>query len=259
MRLARPRRRGLRALSTVLIVAGFLILADAAITIVWQEPLTSFTTGRAQAGLKQDLAALQRRPPSSAEADALGDLAAEPSRIAFLARSLRQHARSGEAVARIRIPRIDVDRVVVQGTDPAALRKGPGLYDSTPFPGVPGTTAIAGHRTTYGAPFRRIDELRRGDRIIVELPYGTFTYTMERRRIVKPTEVSVLDTVGYDRLVLSACHPLFSAEKRIVVFARLTGAVGRGSGRGRKLAGPTLSDRVQRPSSALKRTATDRR
>lgn len=250
------RRRVLRALSTVLIVAGCLILVDAGVTVAWQEPLTAFTTGRTQAGLQQDLEDLRRRAPTSAEAQALSDLAAEPSRIAFLSRSLRQRARAGQAVARIRIPRIDLDRVVVQGVDPGSLRKGPGFYDSTPLPGVPGTTAIAGHRTTYGAPFRRIDELRRGDRIVVELPYGTFTYTMERQRIVKPSEVSVLDTVGYDQLVLSACHPLFSSAERIVVFARLTGAVGRGSGRGRPLAGPTLSDRVQRPSSTLKGAAT---
>jgi len=246
------RRRALRALSTVLIVSGALILADAITTLIWQEPLTAFTTGRTQAALKDDLVDLQKAAPTSSEARALRDLAAEPSRIAFLARSLRQRARTGQAVARLRIPRIGVDRVVVQGTDARSLRKGPGLYDRSPFPGVPGTTAIAGHRTTYGAPFRHVDDLRGGDRIIVELPYGTFTYATERTRIVKPTDVSVLDAVSYDRLVLSACHPLFSAEKRIVVYARLIGVVGRGSGRGRRSAGPALTDRVQRPSRGLK-------
>ena len=81
--------------------------------------------------------------------------------------------------------------------------------------------AIAGHRTTYGAPFRRIDQLERGDRIELRMPYGRFVYRVERTRIVPPTETSVTARVAYDRLVLSACHPLYSAAKRIIVFARL--------------------------------------
>jgi sortase A len=83
--------------------------------------------------------------------------------------------------------------------------------------------AIAGHRTTYGAPFRRIDELDRGQVIAVDMPYGRYVYRVERTKIVEPTDLSVLDRVRYDRLVLSACHPLYSAAQRIVVFARLTG------------------------------------
>jgi len=85
-----------------------------------------------------------------------------------------------------------------------------------------GTTAIAGHRTTYLAPFRHIDALRRGDVIVLDMPYGRFTYTVEGHRIVGPTDLGVIDPVGYDRLVLSACTPLYSAAQRIVVFARLT-------------------------------------
>jgi sortase A len=81
--------------------------------------------------------------------------------------------------------------------------------------------AIAGHRTTYGAPFRRVDQLERGDRIELRMPYGRFTYVVERTRIVPPTELSVTDRVAFDRLVLSACHPLYSAAKRIIVFAEL--------------------------------------
>jgi sortase A len=81
--------------------------------------------------------------------------------------------------------------------------------------------AIAGHRTTYGAPFRTIDKLDNGDRIRLEMPYGRFNYRVQKTRIVEPTQVSVKRPVGYDRLILSACHPLYSATKRIVVFARL--------------------------------------
>jgi sortase A len=81
--------------------------------------------------------------------------------------------------------------------------------------------AIAGHRTTYGAPFRRVDQLATGDRIEVSMPYGRFAYSVERRRIVPPTATWVTQRVRYDRLVLSACHPKYSAAKRIVIFARL--------------------------------------
>ncbi len=109
---------------------------------------------------------------------------------------------------------------VVEGTDTGSLRKGPGHYPETPLPGDPGTTAIAGHRTTYGAPFRRIDQLRRGEPITLDMPDGRFVYRVERTKIVDDQDLSVLDEVGYQRLVLSACHPLYSAAQRVIVFAR---------------------------------------
>ena len=98
-----------------------------------------------------------------------------------------------------------------------------------PLPGQRGTVAIAGHRTTYGAPFRKIDKVRPGDEITVVMPYGRFTYKVERTRIVPPTAIWVTQRVSYDRLILSACHPLYSAAKRIVVFARLVRSVPRGA------------------------------
>ena len=110
---------------------------------------------------------------------------------------------------------------MVAGTDTADLRHGPGHYPGTPLPGARGTVAIAGHRTTYGAPFRKLDKLGKGDRIEVRMPYGTFVYRVEQRRIVAPTAIWVTRRTSYDRLILSACHPLYSAAKRIVVFARL--------------------------------------
>jgi sortase A len=151
--------------------------------------------------------------------------------MAFLARRLRADAKRGSAVGRIRIAKIKANFVVVDGTDAGSLRKGPGIYDQVPFPGAPGTTAIAGHRTTYRAPFRRVDRLRRGDVVVVEMPYGRFTYEVEKTQIVPPTRVSVIRRVDHDRLVLSACHPLYSAAKRIIVFARLVAAQARGSAR----------------------------
>ena len=110
---------------------------------------------------------------------------------------------------------------MIEGTETADLRKGPGHYPDTALPGQSKTVAIAGHRTTYGAPFRTIDKLKRGDRIDLRMRYGTYVYKVQKTRIVAPTETSVTDNVGYDRLVLTACHPLYSAAQRIVVFARL--------------------------------------
>lgn len=219
----RRRRRVARALSGVLIVAGLLLVADAIATVTWQEPLTAWLSSRAQHRLAEDLDRLETQDaPSPREDRALARLADERRRIAFLARRLARRTAPGQAVARLRMPSIDETAVVVKGSRPEDLRKGPGLYDGTTFPGAPGTTAIAGHRTTYGAPFRHVDGLRRGDRLVLELPYATFTYRVQGTRIVKPSDVAVIRRVGYDRLVLSACHPLFSAAKRIVVFARLS-------------------------------------
>ena len=215
----------------MLIVAGALMLTDAALTVAWQEPVSGAYAWIVQDRLGGELEELELRRPGAVELAALRALQGERRRMAFLARRLRRTADRGAAVGRIRIPSIDASYVVVNGTDTASLRKGPGIYDEVPFPGAPGTTAIAGHRTTYLAPFRHIDRVSRGDVITVEMPYGRFTYEVERRRIVPPTEVSVIKRVGYDRLVLSACHPLYSAAQRIVVFARLVSTQPRGAAR----------------------------
>ena len=135
----------------------------------------------------------------------------------------------GEALARIRIPKIGVDKLVVEGVTVDDLRKGPGHYRSTPQPGQAGNAAIAGHRTTYGAPFSRIDELAPGDKITVTTLQGTWSYVVigapddptSGHFIVKPTDVWVLDEVSDNRLTLTACHPKFSADQRIVVVAKL--------------------------------------
>ena len=224
-------RRPLRALSTVLIVSGALMLADAALTLVWQEPVSAIYATVLQGRLGDDLRRLETQRPSALDRAALAQLASERRRMAFLARRLRAESDDGDAVGRVLIDEIDADFVLVDGTADADLRKGPGIYDDVPFPGAPGTTAIAGHRTTYAAPFRQIDKLDRGDEVVVEMPYGRFTYEVEKTRIVAPNEVSVIERVGFDRLVLSACHPLYSAAQRIVVFARLVGSQARGPAR----------------------------
>jgi len=221
--------RPLRALSTVLIVAGTLMLCDAVLTIAWQEPVSAIYAQILQGRLGDDLDRLRLAKPSTRDLAALRSLESDRRRMAFLARALRTSSQRGDAVGRIRIPRIGANFVVVDGSDGRSLRKGPGIYDDAPFPGAPGTVAIAGHRTTYRAPFRRIDKLRPGNEIVLEMPYGRFVYRVQQTRIVRPSEVSVVRRVAYDRLVLTACHPLYSAEKRIVVFARLVGAQPRGA------------------------------
>ena len=213
----------------MLICAGLLMLLDAGLTVAWQEPVSAIYATSVQGQLGDDLKDLELRKPSADELAALRTLETQRARMAFLSRALRRKAATGAAVGRIRIPRIGASYVVVNGTDTASLRKGPGLYEDNPFPGAPGTVAIAGHRTTYLAPFRHIDRLKRGDEISVEMPYGRFTYEVQRTRIVPDTEVSVVKRVSYDRLVLSACHPLYSAAKRIIVFARFVAAQARGA------------------------------
>jgi sortase A len=188
-------RAVLRFAASVMIVSGTLLIADAAATLFWQEPVSWLLAKRNQARLQSALAMPPRRV------------------------RLRQPL-PGDALGKLLIPRIGLSRFVVEGTDLADLRRGPGHYRDTPLPGQHGTVAIAGHRTTYGAPFRQIDRLRRGDRILVDMTYGRFVYRVQGSRVVPPTALWVKAPRRYDRLVLSACHPLYSASKRIVVFAR---------------------------------------
>jgi sortase A len=188
-------RAVVRFLASVMMVSGALLITDALITLLWQEPVSAFVAEREQAALE----------------DALFD---PPERV------LRRRPLEGDAIARIEIPAIGVSEYVVEGTDTTDLRKGPGHYPDTPLPGAPGTSAIAGHRTTYGAPFRDVDDLERGQVIRVDMPDGRFVYRVEGVRIVDDQDLSVLRPVGYRRLMLSACHPLYSAAERVIVFAR---------------------------------------
>jgi sortase A len=213
-------RRALHTLSSVLIVSGLLLLADAGLTVLWQEPISALYNHFQQGKLKTELRQLSAAKPTPLEQKALAALPDERARLAFRARALDRKIQPGQPIGRIHIPSIGLDKIVVEGTDHDDLQKGPGHYPATPLPGAPGTVAIAGHRTTYGAPFRHIDQVKPGARIVVQMPYGTFEYRVERTRIVLPTAVWITNRVGYDRLVLSACHPLYSAARRIVVFAR---------------------------------------
>lgn len=135
----------------------------------------------------------------------------------------------GGAMAQIRIPDIGVDKIVVEGVQVSDLKRGPGHYPDSPLPGQPGNAAIAGHRTTYGAPFNRIDELENGDEILVTTAQGAFRYVVREQLIVRPDQVEVLGDFGDDRLTLTACHPKYSARQRIVVVATLDGTAAPGA------------------------------
>ena len=128
----------------------------------------------------------------------------------------------GQAVGIIQIPKIGVERAIVQGTSVQDLRMGPGHYPGTPLPGQLGNAAIAGHRTTYGAPFNRIDELAVGDEIVIATTFGAFHYTVSQPPFpVSPKEVSVLDPTPNASLTLTTCHPKYSANQRLIVKAVL--------------------------------------
>lgn len=225
-RRSRGSRRVRRVLSWALILIGVLALADAGVTLLWQEPLSALYARIQQDRLSGALRQVERAQPTPVERRRLSSLPAQRQRIAFLARELQRHAAAGGPVGTIRIPSLGVAFVVVKGTGASELQKGPGVFPETHFPGVAGTTAIAGHRTTYLAPFRHIDALHKGNRILLNMPYAHFTYTVTGRRVVSPTDVAAaVNPVGYSRLVLSACTPLFSAARRLLVFARLTRTV----------------------------------
>jgi sortase A len=217
-------RRALEILSVALITAGVVVLADVALTLAWKEPVSSIY-GSIQQGKAEDSLneVTDEFLDSPARHEAL-DAADSDVRLARLARVFAAQVKTGQGIGRISIPRIDLDMVIVQGTDTSSLQKGPGHYPETAFPGQARTVAIAGHRTTYLAPFRDIDEIEDGDRISLEMPYGTFTYEVSGHRVVAPEDVGIIDDVGHDRLVLTACHPLYSAAQRWAVFATLKNA-----------------------------------
>jgi len=199
----RRRRRG-RALRLVGLACVLVALALGAYSW-WQIWGTGFTTRAAQNELRPDFERqVATTPPEEA-----------PARVANV---------PGQAVAIIKIPKIDVDLVVVEGTDTESLKKGPGHYDGTAYPWQDhGRVGIAGHRTTYGAPFWSLNELGPGDRIVLATEFGIFNYRVIESRIIAPSDGSVLQATVRPTLVLTTCNPRFSAAERLVVFAERVG------------------------------------
>lgn len=127
----------------------------------------------------------------------------------------------GDPVGQLRIPKIGVTRYIVEGVGVADLKKAPGHYPQTPMPGQVGNAAIAGHRTTYGQPFYRLNELEPGDEIVVQTLQGEFTYEVDGKQVVQPSQTEVLDQTEEARLTLTTCEPRFSARRRLIITALL--------------------------------------
>ena len=214
----------LGGIGRVFILAGLFILGFVAFQL-WG---TGLEEGRNQSALSDQLT--ESAPVGSKIADAgdPADVASALAKVDTATAPVTEAPAEGEPVGIIEIPRIELARVIVQGVDKPDLKKGPGHYPGTPLPGQAGNSGIAGHRTTYGAPFNRIDELRPGDDIIISTPQGRFVYkvipapgTDAAWFTVSPKDTSVLDDKGDNRITLTACHPKYSAKQRIIVSAVL--------------------------------------
>jgi sortase A len=200
MRTRRQRQgRALRVVGIVFLTASLAIGGY----LAWLFFGTTITTNRAQG---------QLRPSFETSVDTK-----DPSEAPPADRTVKV---PGNAVAILVIPRIDLNMVVVEGTDTDSLKKGPGHYSDTAYPwDEHGRVAIAGHRTTYGAPFWSLEKMREGDRITLQTEYGTYNYQVTRSLIIQPDEGWVLEQTRAPRLVLTTCNPRFSAAERLIVFA----------------------------------------
>ena len=219
-------RRALRIAGTLLILAGALTLVWTLLVWQWQDPFTGLYTKWKQHQLASQY---QKRVEAFSAPIATTSLADERRSIAREAKRYRASSTRGEAIGRIRIPRMGVNLVLVNGTDHDTLKKGPGRDGRTFMPGENRLIYIAGHRTTYGAPFSHIDRLKSGDRVTIEVPYGTFIYAVTRHRIVKATDLSVLRSPKHEVVELQACHPRFFASHRYIAYASLLRVEPRGA------------------------------
>jgi sortase A len=219
----RGRGRWARRLGDVLLIAGGLLLAYP----FWSAGIAQVQQGRLSTAYQDSSAAFA---PIVAKADSRrhGVPASEVVRRLAILYGKRIHA--GDPIGRLRIPSIGLDRLVQQGVggragldpsgDHALLRSGPVHYAITPLPGAGDPFAVAGHRTTYGAPFNRLGDLRPGDAIYFDTPYARFHYAVVKTTAVLPTDTGVLADRGYG-LVLTTCTPMYSASHRMIVWAQL--------------------------------------
>jgi sortase A len=222
----RPWRRGAGVVGRLLVYAGVVVGAIAAYLVFG----TAGIAAQAQRTLRADFASLADPVAPAAPAVDTTSARSDPSTTAPDrprseppdASGAADRPEAGSPVARLRIPAIGLDRIVVEGVGTAELRRGPGHYPGTSHPGETGNVGIAGHRTTYGAPFGNLDRLAPSDRITLDTTDGrSFTYEVIGTEIVDPGQVRVLADVGDDRLTLTSCHPKRSARRRIVVSAVL--------------------------------------
>jgi sortase A len=213
-------RRAVRMLGSLLVLAGAVLLAWCLLVWLWEDPFTGLYTRYEQRALARSYDRLEAayRPRSPVRRTA--SLAAERRQIAREARRFRAEAGRGAAIGRISIPRLGLDMVVVNGTDAGSLKKGPGRDPRTFMPGQGELIYVAGHRTTYSAPFSHIDDLRSGDRVTLRLPYATLVYRVTAHVVVPADDLDRLRSRGREVLALQACHPRFFASHRYIVYAR---------------------------------------
>jgi sortase A len=218
-------RTTVRGLGELLITAGVVLLLFCVYQLVW----TNFEADRRADHIVSDLRDEWSRPPTSG--GGAGAAQAEPARL-------------GEGFAILHVPRLAHDRdsysvPVVEGVDLADLAQGVGHYPGTALPGQVGNFAVAGHRATNGEPFRDLDRMRPGDRVIVETRYSWFTYVVDRTRIVSPDAVWVVEPVPgrpnatpTERLMtLTTCNPRWASTERLIVFGHLQDRRAKADGR----------------------------
>jgi sortase A len=211
-------RRALRITGLIMIVTGLGLLGWAALVWRWQDPFTALYTRYEQHKLADAYKkrAAQFRP----RVDNRSSLAVERRAIAREATRYRRASRRGDALGRMIVPRLHLKIILVNGTDHDTLKRGPGRDLRTFMPGENELVYVAGHRTTYLAPFAHIDALRSGDRVTVELPYATFVYRVTSHRVVTADDIAVLRSHHRELLILQACHPRFFASHRYLAYAR---------------------------------------
>lgn len=234
-----------RLIGTGLISTGVGLLLFVFVTVAWGDPFTYLSEKREQDRISEQLGA---SVGVGQFAGATQQARLNPRLTCASARRYRRSLGMGDGAARIRIPAIGLTKYVVKGAGVPELIKGPGFYKETAFPGCGTPVAIAGHRTTHGAPFLHIDRLRPGDPIVLDLPYGRFTYRVSRTQIITPRDWSIINVGAAARtsaaraawrrsyqargacggrdgtcehLVMTACHPKYSARQRIAVFSIL--------------------------------------
>ena len=194
----------------------------------WQDPFTALYTHWKQHQLSQTY---ERRfsqyEPAQLRRNEVS-ISARTKVIAREARLYRIQSGRGQAIGRIRVPRLQLNMILVNGTDHDSLTKGPGRDRRTYMPGERQLVYIAGHRTTYLAPFAHIERLQSGDAVTLEVPYATFRYRVFKHRIVGAHEMSVLRSHGVEVVELQACHPRFFATQRYIAYARLVRVEPRG-------------------------------
>ena len=218
--VSKPRSRWLRRLGTLFIVAGLAGVAWVFVTWQWNDPITSLYTRWQQGRLEHAYEAVVRReaarPPVAAPTADPRDAQAA---VRMEAQRYRAAAQEGSAIGRIVVPRLGLNMILVNGTDSGTLKKGPGRDLRTFMPGQGELVYIAGHRTTYLAPFAHIDRLQPGDRVTLEMPYATLVYRVTGHVIVEADDLSVLRSHGREVVALQACHPRFFATHRYIVWA----------------------------------------